>query len=378
MKIESAKSSGFRAATLVTLFLAIAGLAGCADSVSAVDRAQAKVTAKEKALSAAQTDMTTASEEFCATGEIYIEALDRYGDVLNATAPTVGDVRVAGADLSAPQEDVVAAAEAAASARQAVAVAEQELADARTALAEAEASGSAVDVATETPSTAPPASSASIERVTQAEAEFADAQNAVIDSTPLPDAAELFNSAAVALEVAWLRLFADAGCLSDEQAQRAAAAVTDYTMALQQDLTDAGLYAGAIDGIYGPQTVQAVQDLQTASGLPATGTVDKATADALRARLVALGGAAAQESVATTAAVQQTLKLVGFWDGPVDGVWTPELTEAVTSFQVELGVEPTGTVDVATVSAFQDALAELQQEDPTLSPSPAPTTSEGP
>ena len=47
--------------------------------------------------------------------------------------------------------------------------------------------------------------------------------------------------------------------------------------------------------------------------------MDKATADALQAELVALGGAAAQESVATTAAVQQTLKLVGFWDGPVDG-----------------------------------------------------------
>ncbi len=45
-------------------------------------------------------------------------------------------------------------------------------------------------------------------------------------------------------------------------------------------------------------------------------------------------GAASQQSVAATAALQQTLKLVGFWDGPVDGNWTPELTEAVKAFQV--------------------------------------------
>ena len=167
--------------------------------------------------------------------------------------------------------------------------------------------------------------------------------------------------------MAWLRLFADAGCLTDEQAQQAATAASAYTMALQQDLTDAGYYAGAIDGIYGPQTVQAVQALQESSGLPITGTVDSATAAALQAELLALGGAAAQESLAMTAAIQQTLKLVGFWDGPVDGVWTPELTEAVKAFQVELGVEPTGNVDAATIAAFQQALTDLQQ------PAPAPS-----
>ena len=76
--------------------------------------------------------------------------------------------------------------------------------------------------------------------------------------------------------------------------------------------------------MYGPATVAAVEDLQEANGLPVTGTVDKATAEALQAELEALGGAAAQTTVATTAAVQQTLKLAGFWDGPVDGVWTPD------------------------------------------------------
>ena len=81
------------------------------------------------------------------------------------------------------------------------------------------------------------------------------------------------------------------------------------------------------------------------------------------------GGATAQQEVATTAAVQQTLKLAGFWDGPVDGVWTPALTEALKNFQTELGVQPTGTVDAATLAAFEKAIAEAQAE-----PSPSPTS----
>ena len=52
--------------------------------------------------------------------------------------------------------------------------------------------------------------------------------------------------------------------------------------------------------------------------------------------------------MASTAAVQQTLKLAGYWDGPVDGEWTPALTEALKEFQTALGVKPSGEVDAAT------------------------------
>ena len=157
--------------------------------------------------------------------------------------------------------------------------------------------------------------------------------------------------------MSWLRLFADAGCLTDEQAVHAEAAVRDYTTALQQSLHDAGYYDGAVDGVYGPATVDAVEALQQAHGLPSTGALDKATAAALQSDLAAKGGAIAQEAVASTAAVQQTLKLAGFWDGPVDGAWTPELTKALKAFQTELGVKPTGTVDEATIAALEKAMA---------------------
>jgi murein L,D-transpeptidase YcbB/YkuD len=357
--------------------VAAAVLAGCAGEADPVERATAQVSAKEKAVADAQTELTAASSAFCGASKDYIEALDRYGDVLNDTAPTVGDVRNAGADLAEPREDAVDSAEAAVAANQALQQAQQELVDAQIALAEAEAgsTGTPAAAAAAEPSSAPLATTASVERVEQAESELAAAEASVTDDTPLKDAAEQFNSAAVALEVAWLALFADAGCLTDEQAVEAQAAVRAYTSALQQDLVAAGYYTGDVDGVYGPLTVQAVENLQEAAGLPVTGTVDKATAEALQATLTELGGAAAQESVATTAAIQQTLKLVGFWDGPVDGVWTPELTSAVQAFQTELGVEPTGTVDAVTIAAFEQAISDLQEA--ASAPTPSPSSADG-
>ncbi|RYP80027.1 peptidoglycan-binding protein, partial [Nocardioides guangzhouensis] len=105
-----------------------------------------------------------------------------------------------------------------------------------------------------------------------------------------------------------------------------------------------------------------------------TGTVDKATAAALQADVLASGGEVAQQELVTTAALQQTLKLAGFWDGPVDGMWTPALTSALEDLQTELGLKPTGVVDAATVAAFDEAIAETRQPNgPSASPSPTPT-----
>ena len=374
VKTDRARMPGLLATAVVSIVVVV-GLAGCTEGATSVDRAKAQVAAKEKAVASAQAELDAASEEFCGASRDYIDALDRYGDVLNDTAPTVGDVREAGADLADPRDEAFDGAEAAVDAQQALVAAQQDLVDAQAALAAAEAgpSGTPSAAPTAPPTSTPLAPAASVDRVKQADADFDDAQAAVTEQTPLADASEQFNSAVVALEMAWLRLFADAGCLTDDQQVQAEAAVSAYTFALQQDLATAGYYTGAVDGVTGPLTVQAVEDLQKANGLPVTGTVDKATAAALQAELLALGGAAAQESLASTAAVQQTLKLVGFWDEPVDGVWTDDLTAAVQAFQTELGVEPTGAVDAATLAAFERAIAELTEPDAAPSPSETPT-----
>jgi peptidoglycan hydrolase-like protein with peptidoglycan-binding domain len=356
-------------------------LAGCTSDGGgtgngALKVAQARVSAKEKALTAAKAEFTSASAAFCGDSSTYITALDRYGDVLHQTAPTVGDVTTAGADLAAPREDVVAAAEAAVAAQQAVADAEQELAAAEAALAAAKnPSASATSSAKATTSPKPLVPAATANRVKEAEAQFATAQQGITDETPLAQASEQFNAAVVALEMSWLQLFADAGCLTDDQQVQAEVAVRDYTTALQKSLKEAGYYTSEVDGVYGPDTVDAVETVQKTHSLPVTGTVDKATAAALQADLAEKGGAVAQEAVASTSAVQQTLKLAGYWDGPVDGVWTPALTEALKEFQTALGVKPSGEVDAATVAALEKALEELGQ--PSASASASPSASGG-
>ena len=369
-----------RAAALTAAAAMLLALTGCSGEPedAAVKAAQANVSVKEKALADAQSAASAAAATFCTASADYITALDRYGDILNETAPTVGDVKDAGQDLEAPQGEAKDAGEAAVSAQQALVAAEQDLADAQARLdaAEASAAGEIPDAEpSEEPSEEPVETPATVTRVQQAEADFAAAQKGITDETPLAQAGEQFNAAAVALEMAWLALFGQSGCLTDEQQEQAAAAAHDYTVALQKDLAAAGYFDGEVDGVYGPETVAAVEDLQQANGLPKTGTMDKATDAALRSELAAAGGAAAQESQASTAALQQTLKLAGYWDGPVDGQWSDELTAALQELQSDLGVEPTGEVDAATVAAFEEALAACQA---TPTPSPPSRQPEAP
>ena len=372
-----------RAAVLFGLAVLVSTGCGSGEGETDVQRAESRVADQREALAAAQSELEAKTAAFCASTASYLTALDRYGDVLNHTAPTVGDVKDAGSDLAKPREDTLSSAEDVTAASEEVAAAEQDLAEAEAALAaaKAEAAGQpapsvSVTVSASVSATepAPLAPAATVNRVKQADADFTAAQEGISDQTPLGQASQQFNSAAVALEMAWLRLFADAGCLTDDQHKQAQAAVHDYTVALQQSLADAGYYKGDIDGVYGPETVEAVKALQEANGLPTTGTVDKATDAALQSTLQAKGGVAAKQAIASTAALQQTLKLAGFWTGPVDGNWTPALTEALESFQTALGVEPTGTVDAATITALQRAIATAKQPAPSTTPPVAPTT----
>lgn len=363
----------------------VLSLAACSDDTgSDLAVAQANVTAKEKALRDAEAAASDAGEALCRASADYITVLDRYGDVLHQTAVTVGDVQTAGDDLGKPAATTKDAALDARKAQDAVAQAQQDLTAARSALVEAQASASAsgatpTDEMTPSPRATLPGGS--VTRVEEAEDEFEAAQAGISGQTPLSEASEQFNAAAVALETAWIQLYADSGCLSDDQASRAGAEATAYTTALQQSLKDAGFYDGEVDGIYGAETVSAVEALQKANDLPVTGTMDKASQAALEEALSAKAGADATEATASTAALQQTLKLVGYWDGPVDGQPSDELTDAVEKAQRDLGVKATGEVDAATVAAFEKALAERADpapSDPAQTPDTSPSPSETP
>lgn len=359
------------------------GLSGCGegDGDVALRAAEAQVRSSQAALDEAEAAAVAARASLCEQSASYITAVDVYGDVLAASATTVGDVRNAGADLAEPRDEVAAAADAVRTADDGVEKAEADLAAAEAALAALQTVSPSESGESESEDEPEPESSlpaASVERVKRAEAEFAQAADSVGDDSTLREAGQQFNAAAVALEMAWLQLFANSGCLSDDQREQAVAAAAEYTVNLQQALSDAGYYDGDIDGVYGPGTVDGVQALQKAAGLPQTGAMDKATTAALKAAVAAKGDAEARSVIASTAAVQQTLTLTGHWTGPIDGEWTDELTDAVEEFQKDLGVEPTGEVDAATIKAFQDTLAELTAtpsptaEPPSESPTPAP------
>jgi peptidoglycan hydrolase-like protein with peptidoglycan-binding domain len=354
-----------------------------ASTPSAPSTTQDPVAAAEARVSTAQSSVKTtndalaaASQQFCNDAKDYVTAVDRYGKVFTDATATVGDVKTAGSDLVAPRESVTSAADAVVTAKTDVANADKELTDAQNALSEAKATASSLPV----PSTASPPTTttlvaqATINHVQQAEADLAKTSGGITDSTPLTQATVEYNAAALELEEAWLQLLNEAGCLSDQQQADAATQLFAYTTALQTDLQTAGYYKGPIDGIYGPQTVAAVKQLQTDNGLPVTGLVDQATAQALDKKLAELGQEAATQRQNQTAALQTVLTLTGYWTGPIDGNWTPELTDALKRFQTALGVAPTGVVDAATLAAFQQALANAKSDATTTTPTIAPTT----
>ena len=291
-------------------------------------------------------DIEEAQAQFCSDVEEYVTALDTYGGLFEDVELTVGDVQTAGDDLEPAREAVL---DSAAQFREAV---------------EADPDA-AVDIVLVDPE--------SIEVVEEAEASFDDAVAGIDQRTLVTEAGVSFTSAAYALQVAWTRLFLDAGCLDEEGLANATQWVSDYVTALQTDLATAGYYTGEIDGIYGPETIAAVERLQEDSGLTVTGLMDPATQAALAELL-------GQQESAQVAALQGILTTTGHYGGPIDGVWSLEVEDALKEFQTELGVPATGVVDAATLRAFEAALAEagVPPPPPPTTPAPAPEPTEPP
>lgn len=279
-------------------------------------------------------DVAAAQEQFCSDVAAHIETIGQYGGLFEDVELTVGDVKSASDELAPGREAVIEAANVFAEAVE----------------ADPE-SGVSIEIV----------EPESIEAVEDAEAAFERASD-INDRTVVIEAGVGFVSAAYQLEVAWVRLFADAGCLEgDAEAQAEAQQwVSDYVSAIQTDFRTIGYYAGEIDGIYGPATTAAVEQFQTDRGLPVTGLVDPATQAALQ---VELGG----RQSAQVGGLQAILVATGHYSGPVDGVWTPAVEAALKALQEDLGVPVTGVVDAATLRAMEDALVAAGE-----SPEPPP------
>ncbi len=160
----------------------------------------------------------------------------------------------------------------------------------------------------------------------------------------------------------------DVAALRQEQAAFAAAA---FNTKLQQALTFLGFYDGPIDGLESPELTAALAAFQASVGLPPTGVFDAATDAALRAAL----GEFSDLFNSSTRDLQILLTDLGFYSGPIDGIWSPELTEAVKALQRELGVPETGVIDAATVQAIYER--GIATGSTTTTPA-APDTTEAP
>ncbi len=136
----------------------------------------------------------------------------------------------------------------------------------------------------------------------------------------------------------------------------ARAAGSADTAALQVVLRQKALYAGNVDGLYGPVTSAAVQAFQRRAGLPVTGTAGSATRRALGDFAQTTLGSRAMRFGSTgwdVAGLQFLLAWHGFPSGVFDGVFGLRTQVSVARFERWLGLFPDAVAGPAVLAALR-------------------------
>lgn len=117
---------------------------------------------------------------------------------------------------------------------------------------------------------------------------------------------------------------------------------------VQEKLVRAGLYAGPVDGVLGPETVGAIEAFERSRGLAVTG---EPRMDVLVA--LATGAPPARPSVETIAKVQTALNARGFGPVTVDGLMGQETGGAIARFERSRGMPETGRITDRLMEALE-------------------------
>lgn len=130
---------------------------------------------------------------------------------------------------------------------------------------------------------------------------------------------------------------------------------------VQAKLQQVGVYTGRIDGIWGSDSEAALERFQQQHQLQVTGQLNEATAATLGLNPSSLLAAATPAPAtppadhllpASVRAVQARLGTLGFYNGPVDGVWGQGTETAIQGFQRARGLPSDGQLGPATVTAM--------------------------
>lgn len=134
---------------------------------------------------------------------------------------------------------------------------------------------------------------------------------------------------------------------------------------VQQWLQDRGFYNGALDGIYGYTTENAVSSFQGANGLTQDGKLGKNTLaklekghnEGITLAMIRAGGVSFQLDTKTTSddirAVQQMLKDKGYYSGALDGVYGNGTMNSIMTFQNANGLTADGKCGKNTLAKLE-------------------------
>jgi peptidoglycan hydrolase-like protein with peptidoglycan-binding domain len=134
--------------------------------------------------------------------------------------------------------------------------------------------------------------------------------------------------------------------------------------AVQDRLRQMGAFTGTVDGVWGEASGAALREFQQGHGLQPTGQLNQATAAVLSlvpADLLRAAPDQPQEgrqlqerrlTPAETRNLQARLGQLGYYRGPVDGIWGPGMQSALQRFQQSSGLQVSGRLNRQSVTAM--------------------------